>query len=119
MAATDRLAAPRASHPAFIVSTRLDAGDERRNRLVPFAHDEIDLRVGRRVTDRRDRVQDHQQVADALEAQQQDRRARTGRAGRGASPQERPGQTQPRVGQADQPSLPPVAELQMGEQGAP
>jgi hypothetical protein len=71
------------------------------------------------VANRRDRIEDHQQVADPLEAQQQDGRTRAGRGGRCASPQERPDQTQPGVGQADEPSFPPIPQLQMGEQGAP
>jgi hypothetical protein len=71
------------------------------------------------VADRRDRIEGHEQIADALETQQQDGRTRAGGGWLRASPQERPDQDEPGVGQADEPSFPPIPELQMGKQGPP
>jgi hypothetical protein len=87
---------------------RLDAadlGDETSQRRVPAAHDEVDLGLGRLGANGPDRAQGHQEIADALEPQQQ----HAGRRPARLAPRERldgPGRHRQRgVGQPHHPAL--------------
>ena len=85
------------------------------------ADDEVDFRVGRELTHRRDGGRAHQQVADALEPQQQDapRPVAAARPGVAAAARRQAGHRrrhrQPGVGQADQHAFARVVDLQVAE----